>query len=421
MRRLAISWLLVACGSHHANGLDASAGDASADANAARGPIYLRVMDSANFGPAPAGSPVLISDPDGSIFEIVTTDPFGIATGHVLPGGSVTALPQANRNPSLWTVLAVQPGEHIILGPVPDGPPASTQGHSVNVAFPFPYNDPAGAGYAVYTPCGRKDFATQSPVAVLLDQPCDPMQAIAIATGGTGSLASAWTPSLPFGDGMTLATQPAWIAADQFTIDFANVHAGLSQLGLSRAAGLPTIAASTVSAGVAAPATGDVSLAMPLVHAPAAMIAVVANAPTDQQQLFVERIDPALASLRIDVSNDLLPWVGPIRFDPSTTTLQVIAASAQPPTLVAVTLADSRSYQWSIFGPFAGDIALPQVPAADLPAASGQISATVCATDGIAGYAEARLSTSTSMAICQGGLGAPGTRWLESTAEGAYP
>ena len=113
----------------------------SADADAATGPVTVRVRDAANK-PLP-GAPVLFSDAAGAKLGVVSSDANGVASYPAPSGSQVTVSFGGELRPRLLTITAVEPGDDLLAidteqsrlnglapltleSPPPDGPSASS-------------------------------------------------------------------------------------------------------------------------------------------------------------------------------------------------------------------------------------------------------------------------------------------------------
>jgi hypothetical protein len=415
MRAAWVSVVLVACGSsaHHAS-------DAMPDADL-YGEIDVEVVSDSASGAPLNGAQVAISDPDGFTHEIVTTDGTGHATGHVRSGGSVTKLPAASEL-QLWTILAVEPGDHVVLGPEP-APVAMPTAETVQVAFPYP--EPGAVSYSIYTSCGNTPVANSSPATVSVGGPCPTIQALAIAQGSTDAVASTWSDAVPFVDGATLPTHNAWQPVDQVMLHISNVPAGLQSISFIHHVGVPGASAIADSMQLDAPSAGDHVVSATHVYAPAATYTGKLSGSSGAVQYFVEQVDPNATTLTIDAAQFLPPFTT-LQFDPTQLALRLGQPPPQSIVMVQASISwvtGSQNYIWNVVAPGTGNIALPRVSSPAVPPsnASGTVYAAICATDGIAGYAAARANAAVSGQTCGGPFGAPGTFWAFTSAGANFP
>src|SRR4051812_20585045 len=81
-----------------------------------RGTVHVTVLDPSGTGAAAVGANVVFLDPDGTLVKKASTDSAGKADADVLPGASVTAIIAVNTAFALQTVLAVKPGDDLVIG-----------------------------------------------------------------------------------------------------------------------------------------------------------------------------------------------------------------------------------------------------------------------------------------------------------------
>jgi hypothetical protein len=401
---------------------DPVSSDASPDTlDPRRGDVLVHVLDPYGAG-GHAGVRVVISDPDGALYQTVTTDGAGVAVGKILPGGSITALDLVR-----YTVLDVMPGDEITVGANPT--PLQLAAGTLDVTF----SPLSGAfSYKLYTSCGMKDFITGPQVRIVLNAPCDVVSALILARDTSGQVIGAvWTEEMPFVNGGAVAMPATWTSMGQFSAMITNLPSGLHYVDVTRRVPEAFEAALTTASAMM-PAPGALVLSQVLIPGPSAEVAIVFDDGVDSKsQRYFERIDATATSLQLDAATALLPWIGPVTFDPSTASMHETGSNGLAPTIVQTRISwtpvGELQQDWMIYGPSLTDFVLPQLLPGYGPGANdhGVLFMTAAYSDAYGGYAEAR--TRPTQAISDGygraafgNIGEAGTRWQVSDAVAGF-
>ena len=412
--RCALAVLLSGCGTHHQATPDLDAPDA------ARGTVSVQVVDLINAAAPVPGARVLISDPDGSIFAIVTADANGRATGQVLPGGSVSVLPMPPLFPMVETVLDAQPGDHLIMGRTSHRIP-STQTSAGTLTAEFS-TYPGNAGYSLYTSCGDSEYVVASPASVSLEAGCTSTSALVVARGLDGPLASVWVDPQPVADGTSMTMPPAWMAVGQFTANLFHVRAGLRDAYVRRSTGPAFADGEVVTSQAVAPAPGDLAITVPLLAAPAALVEVVIDDDVGHSQMSGATLDATAQSFDLDLATDLLPWLGLVQFDPGSGMLHENVVDLPPAAVVETDIHGLDGQEWVVFGPTAQDVLLPTLPpdVALPPGTHGTLDVTLGTSNALHDYSDVRAFPFQALDECAGGPTATGTHWRTSAGSSPF-
>jgi hypothetical protein len=356
-----------------------------------RGTVHVTVLDPSGTGAAAVGANVVFIDPDGTLVKKASTDSAGKADADVLPGASVTAIVLFNTQVRLQTVLAVKPGDDLVVG---------TKSADSSSAGNFTISYPAFAGatsYWVTTPCVSTTFtapatgATPAPATIEFANSCklDTMEIVVVAQNASGPLNSIAKSGVKSTSGGSTTITGSYQGLRNFTASYTNIDPSITNLDMTR--WIPDAFAGYFNNQTIAPtsATQVFSVTGPI-GAGGAVVTQVNNKSLSGAQVVRQTISGNAATYGLDVGATLLPWVKLPSFDAATNKvlvpLDMTGTSAAKPDLFRISLGYRRvdnnvthQYGWTIFGPEAADIVLPVLPA-DLggigPTASDNVGIT---------------------------------------------
>jgi hypothetical protein len=421
-RLLLAAFLCVGCGS--VKGSQLTDGPPPIDATT-RGTVHVTVLDPAGTGAPAVGASVVFLDPDGTLVKKASTDSAGKADADVLPGASVTAIALVNTSTALQTVLAVKPGDDLVIG--------SKQIDS-STAGDFSITYPAFTGatsYSVVSPCNTTSFPAPAaggppPTAkITIFNSCrlDAMELLVVAQGGNGPLASISKPGVAFMPNGSTTITGNYAGLRNFTASYTNIDPVITNLNTTRA--VPDAFGFTTSQATAMPGTSAVvNITGPV--GTGGDVVTQALSTTGSRQTVRQEISGSAVTYGLDVGATLLPWIKPPSYDATTgkvlVPLDTTGASSTKPDLFRLILSYRRvdannvthTFAWQVFGPEAADIVLPTLPA-DLggigPTASDAVTVSTAfmfEADSVAGYDAIRNDLSTAIQL-YGGARPPAT------------
>jgi hypothetical protein len=340
-----------------------------------RGTVRVTVLDPSGTGAPAVGANVVFIDPDGTLVKKAATDSAGKADADVLPGASVTAIIAVNTQVRLQTVLAVKPGDDLVVG---TRSPDSSSAGSFTISYP-PF---AGAtSYWVTTPCVSTTFAapasggTPAPATIELANSCklDTMEIVVVAQNASGPLNSIAKSGVKFTSGGSTAITGSYQGLRNFTASYTNIDSGISNLDMTRWSPDALAGYSNNQSIVPTGATQTFSVTGPI-STGGTVVTQVNNKSLSAAQLVRQAISGNAATYGLDVGATLLPWIKQSTFDAATNKvvvpLDLTGTSAAKPDLFRISLGYrridnnmTRLYGWTIFGPEAADIVLPVLPA----------------------------------------------------------
>jgi hypothetical protein len=266
----------------------------------------------------------------------------------------------------MQTVTALVPGDTIVLGPTT--PEQTTDGTFV-VSFPA-YG--GAANYRVYGPCGSGfSTALSQPLTMYSDCKLATMDLQVIAFDQSGNaLAYIDKPGVAYTASGTTTISGSYLPMSTFTASYTNIDAAITSISMNRtvpdgygygrgASGAP--ANGTYTATATGPQGTDATIQTRAING-------------RLTNVVIQKIPGNSLTYGLDVGATLLPWVGQPTFDipsrrisvPITTT----GTTMDEPDIFYADISYSRpvgptstSFSWLIFGPAAGDVTLPELPA----------------------------------------------------------
>jgi hypothetical protein len=449
--------LLAACGGHHAatsDGPNSADGpgdgpthdgpttdatpdgspDASIDAPFVRGTVHVQVTNASSTAASCEVTQlhVVFDDVDGTITDIVA-DTGGNAHADVFPGASVTAVCERTSGTfSMVTVQDIEPGDAIVLDAARfltgTQPADTTAAGTYKISYPA-YS--SAAGYTIYYPCGSvgagKTQTTNISLAMQAGCVLSTMDLVVVASSNTGAQL-AWThvSNVTFTNNGSTTITDTWhplvsVAASYanppaFCADTANpdypCDVQLSRYVPDMRGFRPVMPQMTSIAGSTAMITTPA--------APGAATAVLQtrlenNGPASQ--VFTDVVDGTAGTYSIDFGAKTLPWMCQglpqcPSFSGTNATLTIPVNGTGSYDLFETDVTYSRGpafttiYVWRIFGPTAGDVTFPLLPASVAtvrPINTDRQSVThsrICESDALAGWRAARQNPFDSLATC---------------------
>ncbi|HEX8113132.1 MAG TPA: hypothetical protein VF516_35625 [Kofleriaceae bacterium] len=404
------------------------AGDAGTDA-VTRGTVRVTVLDPSNTGAPAVGANVVFLDPDGTLVKRVATDTTGKAQADVLPGASVASVALQNNAYQIQAVLAVRPGDDLILG-VKNADTTSIG--TFTVSFPA-YTVVTPASYTVAGACGTASSfpppaggPPPASVTMTFNNSCklDTMEIVVQANDGNGNPLAVLDKTgvaLLLNGSTTLSG--AYQSPRNFTASYTNVNSLVTSMSTTRR--VPDAFGLSASASASNPTATQV-LTLTGAVGSGARVETQLISGSRSIQLVRQTIAGTAASYGLDLGATLLPWLGTPTFDvasgkillPTDTTGTTTATPDLLELLMSYQRTDpvtgiTTTFSWTIFSPVAGDITLPSLPPEAgnvMPTASDAVTAraVMVESDGIANYDAIRNDLNAALATYAGNR-APGT------------
>jgi hypothetical protein len=423
--------LLVACGGgHHGKGADADdqggdgpvgdgsgIADASIDVPFVRGTVHVQVTNASSTAAAcMATLHVAFDDVDGTITDVVA-DGMGNAQADVFPGASVTAVcARTSGNYTMVTVQDVEPGDAIVLdaarfftGTQPADPTAAG---TFKISYPA---DSGATNYTIYYPCGNVVASQTNNISLAMKAGCllSTMDLVVVAGNNTGPIAYAEANNVAFTNNGSTTVTDTWHPLVQLAATDSNLPAFCSDssnpdypcnVGFQRYVpelhGFRAMGATTTGPGAS---TAKLQTQL------------TTNGP--EYQVFTDVVDGTATTYSIDFAAQSLPWMcqGAAQcpmFDGTNAKLTIPVNGTGSYDLFETDVTYSRGpqfttiYVWRIFGPTAGDVTFPQLPAsvqAVRPINTDRQSVTharICESDALSGWRAARQNPFDSLATC---------------------
>lgn len=342
-----------------------------------RGTLRVTVLDRTGTGAPAVGIPVVFVEPDGTVSR-AATDSNGQCEAEVFPGTSVTSVTTVSNGKQMFTVLAVSPGDEVVLGQTnPDEGTAGT----------FTVSWPAVNGtndYVIFGPCGFQDstVGTVTTKAITLRNSCNPasMELLVQARNNVNAtLGFSSKANVPVAAGST--AMPAFSGGIGFTGSFTNIS-HTTNLTMTRRAPEGFGFSDSVTKDVSTLTTTTASAVVPSTGT-ARVETFLAGAQNDSQTIR-QRLAGNSTTYGLDVAAIALPWLTAPSLDVVARTITIgsdpTGTSGDTPDLIQTTIGWRRgatSYGWVVFGPSFEKISLPALPdelADGLPVASDAIT-----------------------------------------------
>jgi hypothetical protein len=393
----------------------------------ARGTVHVTVLDPGGTGAPAVGANVVFIDPGGTLVKRVATDSAGKADAEVLPGASVTSVARINNTYQLQTIVAVKPGDDLVLG---------TRSQDFTSLGTFTVNYPplgTPASYQVAGPCGlvfvSPPVAGQPPpttATFTVSASCkqDPMEIIVSPNDVNGLPTAVISKTgVPFvANGSTTLTGN-YQGIRTFTASYSNVNPIVTSMSLSRT--VPDAFGIGSSMAVQSPTASQVINLTGVTGSNARLITRFSTASRSFQDVR-QNLSGSAVTYGLDAAANLLPWIDQPTLDVANhklvVPLDMTGTSNARPDLFRVTATYRRtdmnqvttSFSWTVFAPDAGDITLPTLPpeVGDvIPAATdtvGTVTAAMVDSDNVSGYDAIRNDLNAAF-LLYGGSRPPGT------------
>jgi hypothetical protein len=368
---------------------------------------------------------VVFDDVDSTITDVVA-DSGGNAQADVFPGASATAVCRratcmpvpsgATVCDTMVTMQDVEPGDMIVLDAARflsgSQPADQTAAGTFKISYPA---DSGATSYTIYYPCGNVVASQTNNIALAMKAGClqSTMDLVVVAGNNTGPIAYAEAPGVTFTNNGSTTVTDTWHPLVQLAASTTNLPAFCSDssnpdypcdVQLQRYVpdlhGFRAMGTTTVAPG-AATATIQTQLAT--------------NGP--EYQVFTDVVDGKASTYSLDVASAALPWrcQGAPQcptFDGTNAKLTIPVAGTGSYDLFETDVTYSRGpsfttiYVWRIFGPTAGDVTFPQLPASVStvrPTSTDHQSVTharICESDALSGWRAARQDPFDSLATC---------------------
>lgn len=335
-----------------------------------RGTVRVAVLEPGGTGNPAVGATVVFVDADGTVSK-KTTDTAGKADADLLPGASVTSIVLVETRYTLQTVLALKPGDDIVLGmKTADAASAGT------FAITVPLYDNASS-YSVSTPCG---YTTATPstklvATALFTNDCkkSPFEMVIVALDGVGnSLGSINVPSVNFIPNGSYTVTGSYGGLQSVTASYTGINPNVTAMQTMRVA--PDAAGVTQSSPQMAPSGATASTTINGGVASKAQIITTVKKGTTSTQVIRQPVAGSASTYGLELASTLLPWIGKPSYDATTKKLLVpvdkTGTTSDKPDLFNVEISYLRTdsnqvstaFNWSFYGPDIGDITLPSLP-----------------------------------------------------------
>lgn len=389
-----------------------------------RGTVKVTVLDPSGTGAAAVGANVVFLDPDGTLVKKAATDTLGKASADVLPGASVTAILVVGTATQLQTVLAIKPGDDLVIG-TKSLDSTTTGTYSITVP-----TFAAAVQYAVSGPCNGNTVAAPPSVAtvtipITVYNYCKlaTMDIVVTALDTNNTVVAVLEkPNVPFVVGGATSIAGPYQSARNFTASYTNVNPVVTNLGMSRE--VPDVFGLGSSTSMASPGA---SLTLGVTGAVGATAHVTTNAlnATRSVQVVSQTVAGNAATYGLDVGGTLLPWLNAPVYDAAnrkiTAPFSTIGSSTDKPDAFRLVASYRRtdpamaSYTWTFYAPEPTDITFPTLPAElapIAPTATDTVTANVSMfeADNVTGYDGVRSDLGGAFALYTGGLRTTATR-----------
>jgi hypothetical protein len=350
---------------------------AASAVNSSEDPFSSRVvpLPGADIVASPNGA-----SKQGSTATFTTVAPHGLVAGDRV---IVSKVGVAGYN-GTWTVASVPTPTkftaNIGSGSLANSGSIATGGATAMKAVPFTVSYAAygGAGqYEVRSRCGTANVGTSTSPQLALPVGCvaSTLDFEVLAKSSTGATL-AWTQKagVAVTSGGSTTITDTWHPLAQLTATYTNPTALVTSISAARFSpyvrGLPVAEAS-------ATASATTMIALTVSNPPSGALATQLTCPMGSgpsclstssgaaSQRITELVDGTATSYALDIGANLLPWVK-ATYVPSTTTLDVLVTGTGSYDLFEANLRYTRGqtiYTWRLFGPTAGPVRFPTLPA----------------------------------------------------------
>jgi len=368
------------------------------------GIVKVTVLDPGGAGTPAVGATVLFINPDDTLVKRAATDAAGKADAEVMPGASVTSIVVVGTSYQLQTVLAVKPGDDIVIGTKTND---TTSAGMMTVTFPVIQG---ATFYEVSGPCFGNQItppvgvATAS-VTLFFQTYCkvDPMEIVVSAQDPNFAVVqSVHKTGVAFVDGGTI-TIPSYEGTRSFTGSFTNINPVIGNLDLSRS--VPDGFGISTSKAMASPPT-TLSLSLTGETASSARVDTSVSIASGSVQRVRQSLGGTAVTYGLDVGATLLPWLSkPPTFDLAAgkvlVTTDTTGTTMDKPDAFRVVATYRRSdpatgattsFNWTLYAAAPGDLKLPTLPAEVGPLAPlatdsiSPLNAQMFEADTVAGY-----------------------------------
>jgi hypothetical protein len=352
--------------------VDGGPGDIDSGVPNPRGTVHVTVVDPSGTGVPAVGVTVVFIDPDGTVVKTASTDSTGKTSADVLPGASVTTVIPAASAFRMRTMLAVKPGDDLVIGPKV----IDTQ---VNGTFTLTWpDDPTHATtFSVYGPCGLVGVTTFDPTGPSPTAPTtltfgvqngcrpNPAEFLVWARGQQGiSLFFNDSVNVPFAPNGSFAMPSAW-NSQSFSATYTNLSL-VSTITSDR-----IVPDGGRSFPVTNSATDPISVSLPGPIGVTARMVSKFSASSGSAQTVRQKLPGASTTYALNVNEALLAWLSTPTFDVAAQEFHIVEIAANtggapaPDLLRIVALWDrpGTAYTWEVFGPEATTVKLPVLPA----------------------------------------------------------
>ncbi len=424
MRTLALV-ALAACGSSH-HGADAGGdgtGSAIIDAPVpdvpfVKGTVRVTVTNASVAQCDPAQLHVVFVDVDQSMTDVIA-DAQGKAQADVFPGASATAVCiRASGTTIATTVLDVEPGDDLTLDGAYffNGTKTADQTAAGSMKISFPAN--GSNSYTIETPCGAAGSGSATTnVAMPMKAGCQLATMDLVVTTQTQ-----WTEAanVAFANNGSVTVTDTWHAMAPITASYANAPAFCADTASSDypcdvqlTRYVPELHGHRTTGMTSLTSSGSV-----MVTSPSSSSAIMQSRLENMgpaYQVFTDVVDGTQSSYAIDFAAKALPWMclGKPQcptFSGTDANLTIPVTGTGAYDLFYADVEYVRGQQifwWRVFGPTAGDVTYPPLPAAIAsirPTSADHQSVTharICESDAFNGWRAARQNPFDSLATCE--------------------
>jgi hypothetical protein len=419
------SILAAACGKVANDSPDAGPADAPVDAPPL--PVKVTALTLLSDGAADPTAKVLFQDTDGTVIADVAVNALGQAEAVLPRGGSVSTIRVTTDTPEalsavVTTMLGVKAGDDLTFGLKAPGTIAN-QGGSTTMTANFTELPPAlaPANYTFFTSCGAASVApTIGAVTLNFRDSCrgSTFDLIAVASGGALT-----TPyflkltNIAYQGGGTFRIPGGFVPMTTFTVNVGNIADAISNLSLTRAALIDSVAVAGQSTVGVDPPAGSFAATVPFAQAFGTRSQIslsLSRADSSVTQQFEARTATLAQPVAVDLGTLQLPWLTGLAVTATGTTWTTVVPGDTPDGMLTTWIGrwndGSRpvTVAWRIAQPAELNGApLPRLPSAYAKYDPGQQTVAVTASvalvsmvdyDKVAGYDEFRRMPETLVA-----------------------